>query len=171
MRLLAAFVVLLALPATAAERFVGADAALSAAAYIDRTLSYPSDYTPGKLAVEYVGVYDGAFMTQIRFTPSNGHQVVLGKGLNARARDGSNCADFRIIVEKFSAESLATLERDKSNVPLFVDSVDSVRGIICVLTPKDISVDIDEITVARPAGWAAFASPFAIAPAAVGGGL
>ena len=171
MRLFAALLVLTTLPASAAERFVGADAAVSAAAYIDKTLGYPSDYAPGRLAVDYVGVYDGAFMTQIRFTPSNGHQVVLGKGLNARARDGANCADFRIIVEKFSAESLQRLERDKSNVQLHVDTVDSVRGVICVLTPKDISVEIGEITMAHPAGWSAFASPFGVAPAAVGGGI
>ncbi len=170
MRLLAVLMVLLALPADAAERFVGADAAGSAAAYIDSRISYPSDYTPGGLAVAYVGVYGGAFMTQIRFTPSRGHQVVLGKGLNAKAANGAICADFRIVVEKFTAESLDRLERDKSGVQLQVSSMDTVSGVICQLTPKDISVEIAEVKLALPGGWAAFASPFAFGTGAVGGG-
>ncbi len=170
MRLLAVLMVLLALPAEAAERFVGADAAGSAAAYIDSRISYPSDYTPGGLAVAYVGVYGGAFMTQIRFTPSRGHQVVLGKGLNAKAANGAVCADFRIVVEKFTAESLDRLERDKSGVQLQVSSIDTVSGVICQLTPKDISVEIAEVKLALPGGWAAFASPFALGIGAGGGG-
>jgi hypothetical protein len=160
---------LLALPASAAERFTGDDASISAGAYIDKAIGYPSDYTPGRLAVDYVGVYGGAFVTQVRFTPSNGHQVVLGKGFNALAGSGATCADFRIIVERFSAASLEKLERDKSNVRLEVASVDTVRGVICRLTPKDISVEVAEIRLALPADWAAFASPFAISRDAGGG--
>jgi hypothetical protein len=171
MRLLAALLVLLALPAAAAERFVGADAPTRAGAYIDAKIGYPTDYTPGRLAVDYVGLYGGAFVTQVRFTPSNGHQVVLGKGFDARARDGATCADFRIVVERFSAASLEKLEREKSGVRLDVVSVDTVRGVICRLTPKDISVDISEVRLALPGGWAAFASPFALAAADGGGGI
>jgi hypothetical protein len=170
MRLLAALLVLLALPAAAAERFVGNDASTSAGAYIDSAIGYPDDYTPGRLAVDYIGVYDGAFVTQVRFTPSRGHQVVLGKGFNARIGNGATCADFRIIVERFSAASLEKLERDKSGVKLEVASIDTVRGVICRLTPKDISVEIAEVKLALPADWAAFATPFAIGGAVSGGG-
>ncbi|MSP47961.1 MAG: hypothetical protein EXQ95_01415 [Alphaproteobacteria bacterium] len=171
MRLLAALLVLLALPAAAAERFIGTDAPATAGAYIDSVIGYPADYTPGRLAVDYVGVYGGAFLTQVRFTPSNGHQVVLGKGLNALAANGATCADFRIIIEKFTTESLEKLERDKSGVQLQVSTFDTVRGVICRLTPKDISVEIAEIKLALPAGWVAFASPFAFGAGAVGGGI
>lgn len=170
MRLLAALVVLLALPAAAAERFVGNDAPITAGAYIDQAIGYPTDYTPGRLAVDYIGVYAGAFLTQIRFTPSRGHQVVLGKGFNALAGNGATCADFRIIVERFSAASLEKLERERSNVKLDVASVDTVRGVICRLTPKDISVEIAEVKLALPANWAAFATPFAVGGARAGGG-
>lgn len=172
MRLLAALLVLLALPASAAERFVGDAASVSAGAYIDAKLGYPADYAPGRLAIDYVAVYGGGFLTQVRFTPSNGHQVLLGKGLNEQRASGAVCADFRIIVEKFTSESLEKLERDKSGVRLYVGSVDTVRGVICRLTPKDISVEIDEVKLALPAGWAAFASPFAVGGSAViGGGI
>jgi len=171
MRLAAAFLVLLALPAAAAERFTGDDASTSAGAYIDKTIGYPSDYTPGRLAVDYVGVYEGAFVTQVRFTPSRGHQVVLGKSFNERKTDGAACADFRIIVERFSAASLEKLERDKSGVRLEVASIDTVSGIICRLTPKDISVEIAEVKLAMPADWAAFASPYAIIRGDTGGGI
>jgi hypothetical protein len=171
MRLLAAILILLAGDAAAAERFVGADASAKAGAYIDARLGYASDYTPGMLAVDYVKVYDGAFVTQVRFSPSRGHQVVLGKMLTARAGDGARCAEFRVIVERFTADSLARLERDKSGVKLFVDSVDTVRGTICVLQPLDISVEIAEVRLALPADHQAFASPFAIGAGPGGGGI
>lgn len=172
MRLIAALLVLLAFPASAAERFVGDAASTSAGAFIDATLGYPADYTPGRLAIDYVGVYGGGFLTQVRFTPSNGHQVLLGKGLNEQRASGAICADFRIIVEKFTSESLEKLERDKSGVQLHVSTVDTVKGVICRLTPKDISVEIAEVKLSVPAGWAAFASPFAVGGgASVGGGI
>ncbi|MBM3547159.1 MAG: hypothetical protein FJX54_09400 [Alphaproteobacteria bacterium] len=171
MRLIAALLVLLALPASAAERFTGDDASISAGAYIDKAIGYPNDYTPGRLAVDYIGVYEGAFVTQVRFTPSRGHQVVLGKGFNERKTDGAACADFRIIVERFSAASLEKLERDRSGVKMEVSSVDTVRGVICRLTPRDISVEIAEVKLALPADRAAFANPFAIHRGDVGGGI
>jgi hypothetical protein len=170
MRLLAALLLLLAWPVAAAERFIGADASALAGAYIDARLGYPSDYTPGKLAVDYVKVYEGAFLTSVRFSPSRGHQVVLGKALNERARSGATCAEFRVIVERFSSESLARLERDKSGVSLQVASVDTIRGTICVLQPADISVEIAEVRLALPADHSAFARPFAIGGAGPGGG-
>ena len=169
MRLIAALLALVSLPASAVERFIGDDASISAGAYIDSAIGYPNDYTPGRLAVDYVGVYEGAFVTQVRFTPSRGHQVVLGKGFNERTGNGAACADFRIIVERFSAASLEKLERDKSNVKLEVASMDTVRGVICRLTPKDISVEIAEVKLALPADRAAFATPFAISRASGGG--
>ncbi len=172
MRIVAAFLVLLALPASAAERFTGDAASTSAGAFIDSKIGYPADYTPGRLAIEYVAVYGGGFLTQVRFTPSNGHQVLLGKGLNEQKASGAVCADFRIIVEKFTAESLERLERDRSGVRLDVATVDTVSGVICRLTPKDISVEIAEVKLELPAGWAAFASPFAVkGGAAIGGGI
>jgi len=172
MRLPAALLVLLAFPVSAAERFTGDTAATSAGAYIDEKIGYPADYTPGRLAIDYVAVYGGGFLTQVRFTPSNGHQVLLGKGLNERRASGAVCADFRIIVEKFTPESLEKLERDRSGVRLDVATVDTVSGVICRLTPKDISVEIAEVQLERPAGWAAFASPFAVkGGASIGGGI
>ena len=176
MHLLAAVLILLAglLPfgrAVAAERFVGADASAKAGAYIDARLGYASDYTPGTLAVDYVKVYDGAFVTQVRFSPSRGHQVVLGKMLSARAGSGAMCAEFRVIVERFTTDSLERLERDKSGVRLHVDSVDTIRGTICVLQPLDISVEIAEVRLALPADHAAFATPFAVGAGPGGGGI
>jgi hypothetical protein len=174
MRALAAVLILLACPAgpaAAAERFIGTDASVQAGAYIDARLGYASDYTPGTLAVDYVKVYDGAFVTQVRFSPSRGHQVVLGKMLSARADSGAKCAEFRVIVERFTADSLARLERDKSGVRLYVNSMDTIRGTICVLQPLDISVEIAEVRLALPAGHAAFATPYAISSGPGGGGI
>jgi hypothetical protein len=171
MRILAVLLMLLAWPVAAAERFVGADASAQAGAYIDSRIGYPPDYTPGKLAVDYVKVYDGAFLTFVRFSPSQGHQVVLGKSLSERARSGAVCADFRVVVERFTTESLERLERDKSGVKLQVASMDTVRGTICVLQPADISVEIADVKMALPADHAAFASPFAIGAGPGGGGI
>jgi hypothetical protein len=171
MRALAVVLTLLAGQAAAAERFTGADASSQAGAYIDARLGYASDYTPGKLAVDYAKVYDGAFVTTVRFSPSRGHQVVLGKMLSQRAGSGALCAEFRVIVERFTPDSLARLERDKSGVRLHVDSVDTIRATICVLQPLDISVDIADVRLALPADHAAFASPFAIGGGPGGGGI
>ena len=171
MRVLALLLLCLAAPASAAERFTGVEAAQSAGAYIDKALGYGSDYTPGRLAVDYVRVYDGGFMTTVRFSPSRGHQVVLGKSRNERIRSGAACAEFRVVVERFTAESLARLERDKSGVIMQVDVVDTVRGTICLLTPADITVSIGEVKLALPADHSAFAAPFALATGGGGGGI
>ncbi|KZD03520.1 hypothetical protein [Oceanibaculum pacificum] len=153
---------LAASPAHAAKRFTGSDALAQAGAYISANLKYPEGYyDPGRLAVQLVEVYRGAFMSNVRFRPSLGHQVVLSKGLNAfDTMEDSWCADFRLTVERFSQQSLKDLAEGAIG-PLRIDSSDSVMGSICVRHAGDVTVDIRSLTLQQTGGdRVAFNRPF-----------
>lgn len=159
---LAVSVMVAAAPAEAARRFTGATALSDAGAYISASLAYPkSYYDPGRLAVQLVEVYRGAFMSNVRFRPSLGHQVVLSKGMNRHdAMEDSQCADFRLTVERFSASSLGALAAGEAG-PLAIDSMDTIFGSICLRSARDVTVDIRSLLLDQPSrGRTAFNRPF-----------
>lgn len=150
-------------PAAAAKRFTGSDALARAGAFISANLKYPeSYYDPGRLAVQLVEVYRGAFMSNVRFRPSLGHQVVLSKGLNEfDAMEDSQCADFRLTVERFSEKSLKDLEDGVTGQKLQIDSSDTIFGSICVRNAGDVTVDIRALALQQTGeGRTAFNRPF-----------
>ncbi|MFN3460150.1 MAG: hypothetical protein ACK4ZN_03980 [Oceanibaculum sp.] len=160
--LLAFLAVAHAAPAQAAKRFTGAAALSEAGAYISASLAYPqSYYDPGRLAVQLVEVYRGAFMSNVRFRPSLGHQVVLSKGLNQHdPMEDGQCADFRLTVERFSAHSLGALAAGETG-PLAIDSTDTIFGSICLRSARDVTVDIRSLSLDQPGeGRTAFNRPF-----------
>jgi hypothetical protein len=156
-------------PDAAAEtRFQGADAIAAAGRFIDEAIAYTSDYDPGRVAVEFVAAYEWSFITYARFTPSQGHQVVLSKGPTEAGEGGALCAGFRISVEHFTPASLAALERNARDTVLAVERVDTVYGTICRRGADDVRIDVQEIALARAAaGRNAFSTPFSNGP---GGG-
>lgn len=158
--------------AAAETRFQGADAVAAAGRFIDDAIAYGSDYDPGRVAVEFVTAYEWSFMTNARFAPSRGHQVVLSKGPTEAGADGAACAGFRVTVEHFSADSLAALAREPLRAVLAVDRVDTIHGTICRRGRDDVRVDVTEVTLARAGGGrGAFATPFSTGPGAEAGGI
>lgn len=147
--------------------FIGPAAVGQAGQFITAALGYAHDYDPGRVVVEFVPLFERAFITSARFAPSLGHQVVLSKGENETDHEGLACAGFRITIEVFTAESLSTLARRPESGGLRVEHSDTVRGRVCVGVER-VRVHLEDVSLARvEAGRPSFASPFA---ANTGGG-
>jgi len=155
-------------PTTPAERFDGPDAQRAAGDFLSDLLSYGDDYSPGLLAVRYVPVFDRAFATIVRFTPSRGHQVVMGKAQNRPDLvAGGSCAAFRLVVEHFTAETLEGLALARQDMRIAVEREDVVQADVCVAAAGDaVRVEVQEVVAGAPAaGRTAFGVPFAEGPA------
>jgi hypothetical protein len=146
-----------------ATRFEGTKALEEAARFINRSIGYEFAYDPGRLAILYVPAYQGLTATIVRFSPSDGHQVLFAKGYTkARPDRGGVCAEFQIIIEKFTSDSLEALERDRSGVTMRVAAMDRVAGEICWRDREDMTVGLAGAQRNEPRNAAeAFSYPFA----------
>jgi hypothetical protein len=156
-----------AAPAAAStERFEGPGAQQAAGDFLSGLLSYGDEYSPGLLAVRYVPVYDRAFATIVRFAPSRGHQVVMGKLQNRPDLEaGGSCASFRLVVEHFTTETLDGLARARQDTRIAVEREDVVRADVCVAVSGSVRVEVKEVVAGAPAeGRTAFGIPFAQGP-------
>ncbi|MCR9257655.1 MAG: hypothetical protein NXI16_16345 [Alphaproteobacteria bacterium] len=149
-------------PAEAAKRFTGAAAPDQAGAYITGHLAdYPDDYSPGTLLIGYMQVYDGSFMSNVRFAPSLGHQVVVGK---TKSHDddleGGACASFQVVVEHFKDSTLDTLRRGALDAPIEINRSDELYGRMCMRSKTDFTVEIRRVSLDVAADRKAFTIPF-----------
>lgn len=150
------------------QSFAGPSAVDQAGRFISAAIGYAHDYDPGRVIVEFIPVFERAFITSARFSPSLGHQVIVSKGENEVDGEGRACAGFRITIEIFTTESLANLQRRPESGGLRVERSDTVRGRVCIGGDR-IGVRLDDVVLARvEAGRPSFASPYA---ANAGGGF
>jgi hypothetical protein len=149
--------------AASTERFEGPGAQQAAGDFLSGLLSYGDDYSPGLLAVRYVPVYDRAFATIVRFSPSRGHQVVMGKLQNRPDLEaGGSCAGFRLVVEHFTTETMDGLARAMQGTRIAVEREDVVQADVCVAADGAVRVRVEEVVAGAPAaGRTAFGIPFA----------
>lgn len=147
--------------------FSGPLAVGEAGQFITAAIGYTHDYDPGRVVIEFIPVFERAFITSALFSPARGHQVILSKGEN-EVQHGDACAGFRITVEIFTRESLRHLEGHPDNGGLRVERSDTVRGRVCINALR-IRVQLEDVALARlEDGRPSFASPYA---ANVGGGF
>lgn len=149
-------------PAEAAQRFTGQTAQMKAGAYITGHLdAYPDDYSPGYLLIRYLTVYEGAFMSNVRFAPSLGHQVVVGKSISTDDDlEGGDCASFQVVVEHFTGETLDTLERGVMEAPILIERSDELYGRMCARSEQDFTVEIRRVQLNVAQNRKAFSIPF-----------
>jgi len=152
----------LPLTAEAAKRFTGATAHDEAGAYITRHLAdYPDDYSPGYLLIGYLQVYNGSFMSNVRFAPSLGHQVVVGKTKSLDdSLEGGACASFQVVVEHFTEETLDTLARGVLEAPIEIHQADELYGRMCMRSETDFTVEIRRVRMDVAQERKAFTIPF-----------